>query len=133
VLPVFQDLDVAAMREAAERTLGRRDFAAFATRETRSTERTVLMCELRERDREIELHVAADGFLRTMVRTLVGSLLWVGSGYLTVDSFEAMLAAGDRRRAGRNVRPHGLYFVEAGYGPWDAARSEAAFARVDPR
>lgn len=133
VLPVFRDLDLDAMRAAAGRTLGRRDFAAFATRESRSTERTVLLCELRERGRELELHVAADGFLRTMVRTLVGSLVWVGTGHLSVDDYEAVLAAGDRRGAGRSVRPEGLYFVEAGYEAWDPVRSEEAFRRVDPR
>lgn len=126
VLPVFRRVDVAAMRAAARRIEGRRDFASFATQETRTTVRTVHLCELREEAGELRLHVAGDGFLRNMVRTIVGTLLWVGKGKLRPDDIDAVLAARDRRRAGHNVPPHGLYFVEAGYGPWDPERSEAA-------
>lgn len=126
VLAVFRHLDVPAMRAAARLALGRHDFAAFATRETRGTERTLLLCDVRQEAAEVRLHVAADGFLRSMVRTLVGTLLWVGTGRLTPEGFGEVVRSRDRTRAGRNVPPHGLYFVEAGYEDWDAERSEAA-------
>ncbi len=125
-LPVFARLDVEAMRAATAAFRGEHDFAALATRETRSTRRTVHLCELRDERGELRLHVAADGFLRTMVRTLVGTLLSVGKGALPLDEVAGVLASGDRARAGRNVPPQGLYFVEAGYGAWDPERSEAA-------
>lgn len=124
VLPVFRQLDVPAMQAATRHLLGTHDFATFATQETRTTVRTVHLCDLREEGKEIRLHVAADGFLRGMVRTIVGTLLWVGKGKLTPDDMPRLLAARDRRRAGHNVAAHGLYFVEAGYEPWDARRSE---------
>ena len=127
-LHVFADLDVEAMRAAASLFVGRHDFAALATRETRSTEREVYLCELRSERGELRLHVAADGFLRSMVRTLVGTLLSVGKGALQPGDVTAVLASRDRARAGRNVPPHGLYFVEAGYQPWERARSETAVA-----
>ncbi len=127
-LPVFAELDVAAMTRAAPAFCGEQDFAALATRETRSTRRTVHLCELREERGELRLHVAADGFLRSMVRTMVGTLLSVGKGALAPERVGEVLASRDRRRAGRNVPPQGLYFVEAGYRPWDAALSEAAVA-----
>ncbi len=130
VLPVFRDVDVDAMRAATERIVGRRDFAAFATQETRTTVRTVHLCDLRERRGELRLHIAADGFLRTMVRTIVGTLLWVGKGKLTPADVGEVLASRDRRRAGTNVPPYGLYFVEAGYDAWDAARSEDVAGRI---
>lgn len=126
VLPVFRRLDVAAMQEAAAHLLGSHDFSAFATRETRSRERTLLLCDLRPESGELRLHVAADGFLRGMVRTIVGTLLWVGKGKLRPADMPSLLAGRDRTRAGHNVAPHGLYFVEAGYRSWDPARSEAA-------
>ena len=126
VLPVFRHLDVSAMHAATRHLLGTHDFATFATQETRSTVRTVHLCELREEAGELRLHVAADGFLRGMVRTIVGTLLWVGKGKLAADELPRLLAARDRRHAGHNVAAWGLYFVEAGYEPWDAARSEAA-------
>lgn len=127
-LHVFAELDVDAMQRAAVAFVGRHDFAALATRETRSTEREVYLCELRSERGELRLHVAADGFLRSMVRTLVGTLLSVGKGALEPDDVAAVLASRDRARAGRNVPPQGLYFVEAGYRPWDRMRSEAALA-----
>ena len=128
VLALHRQVDVAAMREAAAGLVGRRDFASFATQETRSTVRTLHLCDLRPEFGELRLHVAADGFLRSMVRTVVGTLLWVGKGKLRPSDIDAVLAARDRTRAGHNVAPHGLYFVEAGYEAWDAARSEGAVA-----
>lgn len=128
VLPVFRHLDVAAMQSATQHLLGRHDFASFATQESRTTVRTVHMCELREEHGELRLHVAGDGFLRNMVRTIVGTLLWVGKGKLTPDQIPELLAARDRTRAGHNVRAQGLYFVEAGYAEWDRQASERAVA-----
>ncbi len=122
--------DVAAMRAAAGHLLGTHDFATFATQETRKTVRTVHLCELREEHGELRLHVAADGFLRNMIRTVVGTLLWVGRGTLVADEIPVLLAARDRRCAGHNVGPHGLYFVEAGYEPWDLETSERAVSRL---
>lgn len=130
VLPVFRRLDVEAMREATRHLLGRHDFAAFATQETRTTTRELLLCDLREAGAELHLHVAADGFLRNMVRTIVGTLLWVGKGKYGPDDVRDVLESRDRRRAGHNVGPQGLYFVEAGYGPWDPEASEARVAAL---
>jgi len=126
LLAVHWHPDVAAMQTAAGHLLGTHDFATFATQETRKTVRTVHLCELREEHGELRLHVAADGFLRNMIRTVVGTLLWVGRGTLSPDDVPALLAARDRRRAGHNVGPQGLYFVEAGYEPWDLVASERA-------
>lgn len=124
VLPVFRHVDLAAMQLATQHLLGKHDFATFATQESRTTVRTVYLCQLREEQGEVRLHIAGDGFLRNMVRTIVGTLLWVGKGKLTPDDVPELLAARDRKRAGHNVGPQGLYFVEAGYQPWDAQISE---------
>ncbi len=128
LLAVHWHPDVAAMQEAASLLVGTHDFATFATQETRTTVRTVHLCELREERGELRLHVAADGFLRNMVRTIVGTLLWVGRGKLAPADIPRLLAARDRRLAGHNVGPQGLYFVEAGYSRWDAELSERAAA-----
>jgi len=132
VQPVFRHLDVAAMQGAARLLEGRHDFSSFATQETRTPVRTVYLCELREEGAELRLHIAGDGFLRHMVRTIVGTLLWVGKGKLAPGAIAEVLAARDRRRAGPNVGPHGLYFLEAGYGDWDPHRSEAHARRYAP-
>jgi len=121
VLHLWQRLEVAAMQEAARYFEGSHDFAALATDETRSTTRTVYRCRLQLAERDLALQVVADGFLRNMVRALVGTLLWVGEGRLRPEQMPALLQARDRRQAGHNVPPHGLYFVEAGYAAWDDA------------
>lgn len=130
VLAVHVPLDVAAMEEAASAWVGRHDFSSVATQETRTKERTVLLCDLRDDGDEIRLHVAADGFLRGMVRAIVGTLLRVGRGTERPDAIAEILAARDRRRAGPAAPPHALYFVEAGYEPWDPVASDAHAARL---
>lgn len=129
VLALHWHPDVQAMQAAARLFEGTHDFASFATRETRSTVRTVLLSELREERGELRYHVVADGFLRNMIRTAVGTLLWVGRGKLRVEDIPGVLEARDRTRAGHNVAAHGLYFVEAGYAPFDPERSEARAQR----
>lgn len=129
VLPVPVQPDVAAMQAAAAALAGRHDFASFATQETRTTVRTVLLSELREERGELRYHVVADGFLRNMIRTVIGTLLWVGTGKLGLADIGPLLESRDRARAGPNVAPHGLYFVEAGYSEFDAARSEENLSR----
>lgn len=118
-------LEVAPMRHAARHLIGRFDFAAFATQEERQTEREVLACEVRAvsapfaRNAEfIEIRVIGESFLRHMVRGIVGTLLEVGGGKLQSDDVLRVLESRDRGQAGKNVAAHGLYFVKAGYNPW---------------
>jgi tRNA pseudouridine38-40 synthase len=132
VLPVLRRVDVAAMQAATHHLVGRHDFSSFATQETRTPVRTVHLCELRTEGAEVRLHVAGDGFLRNMVRTIVGTLLWVGKGKLRPEDVADVLAARDRARAGPNVGPQGLYFLEAGYEAWDPAVSERRAAARAP-
>ncbi|MDZ7704339.1 MAG: tRNA pseudouridine(38-40) synthase TruA [Trueperaceae bacterium] len=118
VLHLSQRLDVPAMQRAASAFVGRHDFAALATQETRSTEREVYRCHFTQHGHDLTLEIVADGFLRNMVRAVVGTLLWVGEGRRRPDDIATLLASRDRRLAGPNVPPHGLYFAEAGYAPW---------------
>lgn len=129
VLPVGS-VDEGAMQRAAEALVGRHDFSAFATQETRATVREVYLCDLRSERGELRLHIAADGFLRNMVRAVVGTLLWVGEGKLRAEDVAAIVKSRDRGSAGPNVAPYGLYFVEAGYEPWDMDASEDRVANL---
>lgn len=114
-LLVRPDLDVPAMRAAAASLVGRHDFAAFATREERQTTRDLLSLDVRRNGEWLEVHVTGESFLRHMIRGLVGTLLLVGEGKLGVDDVRTVLRSADRRLAGPNVAPHGLYFVGAAY------------------
>lgn len=114
-LHVAQPLRLEAMREAAAALVGVHDFAAFATREERQTRRELYRLELERSGELLELHLHGESFLRQMVRCLVGTLLQVGRGELDRAGVEAVLASGERGRAGVNVRAEGLYFAKAIY------------------
>ncbi len=113
-------LDQAAMSEALTTLLGMHDFAAFAGgQQEGSTVRTcyVASCAVHEVWGQplIAVELAANAFLRHMVRNVVGTLLSVGEGKLDVQGFAAVLASRDRRRAGRTAPAHGLYLMSVTY------------------
>jgi tRNA pseudouridine38-40 synthase len=81
---VAQPLDVTAMHAAAQTLLGTHDFKAFtvADPEVSSTVRTISAIEVVRAGDAITLTVSADGFLRSMVRRIAGSLIEIGRGKL---------------------------------------------------
>jgi len=106
-----QPLDVGAMRRGAQALLGRHDFAALATqpRPGQTTLRTVFAADWRQLTTALLVfEVCADAFLTRMVRAIVGSLLWVGSGRWTARQFATILLSSDRASAGPNAPAFGL-------------------------
>ncbi|HLZ31880.1 MAG TPA: tRNA pseudouridine(38-40) synthase TruA [Chloroflexota bacterium] len=106
-----EPLDLTAMRQGAASLLGRRDFAALATDTTPGlwTVRTVFAADWRQVSQSLLIfEICADAFLKQMVRAIVGSLLWVGSGRWTAERFTAAIGSGDRRAAGPNAPAVGL-------------------------
>jgi tRNA pseudouridine38-40 synthase len=104
-------LNVSAMRSAARHLLGRQDFASVATgRSTAgSAVRTVFAADwLQISPSLLMFEICADGFLKQMVRAIVGSLLWVGSGHWHPREFAEAISAADRRAAGPNAPALGL-------------------------
>jgi tRNA pseudouridine38-40 synthase len=118
VVFLYQELDIKAMQLAAKNFEGTHDFASLATQERRESTRTIYLCELEHNGRELNLHIAADGFLRNMVRAVVGTLLEVGEGKRNSNDIKRVLESKNRSEAGQNAPAHGLYFVEAGYKKW---------------
>jgi tRNA pseudouridine38-40 synthase len=113
-----QSLDPGAMREAARALVGRHDFASLVTRPSSrgSTERTVFAADWLEVGASLLVfEICADAFLKQMVRTIVGSLLWVGTGRWTPDRFVTALAHADRRAAGPTAPAVGLTLYRIEY------------------
>lgn len=115
--PYFYNLDLAAMQEAASKLIFKGDFGSFSKSKTQTKTN---ICELREayweeRGELLIFHVRADRFLRNMVRAIVGSLLEVGKGRMTISEFQDMIAAKDRRLAGESVPAQGLYLTRVLY------------------
>ncbi len=107
----WQTLDLAAMRQAAARLVGRHDFASFAKpgHGRENTVRTVFDCDVSRRGAMVVIGVHGSGFLWNMVRIIAGTLIEVGIGRYTADDVSAMLAARDRQSAGQTAPAHGLY------------------------
>lgn len=117
-LHIPRPLDLAAMAEAAAALVGEHDFSAFrAAGCTAPTPvRRVSEARLEQEGDLIHFVITADAFLQHMVRIIMGTLLQVGEGRLTPKGFQAILASGDRRRAGKTLDPRGLFLVQVHYG-----------------
>jgi tRNA pseudouridine38-40 synthase len=115
---VPQELDLAAMRAAAEHFRGKRDFAAFANNrsyEMESTVRTLHRCEIQVRGRLVTFTIEGDGFLYKMCRGIVGTIVQVGHGQFKSSDIPRMLETKDRRMAGMTAPAHGLVLWKVYY------------------
>ncbi len=93
--------DVEAMRSAAERLVGKHDFAAFTDRnEEQSSIRTIYRIQIEEHGSKIKFLYEGNGFMYHMVRILTGTLLEAGTGKRTLEETAALLEGGERWRAG---------------------------------
>ena len=127
VLDWRRPLDVAAMSAAAGAVVGLHDFAAFCRQPQRGTTvRTLEQFEVRRDSGLVVCTVRADAFCHSMVRSLVGALLAVGSGRRDTLWPAGLLALGRRADEVSVAPPHGLTLVEVGYPPDEelAARAE---------
>jgi len=109
--------DLAAMREAARFLVGRHDFRSFATSvpPEKSTIRTLMALRVLQARDELRFFATADGFLRHMVRALVGQLLRVGSGKDTPREAARILATADRAVGPAAAPGHGLVLWRVDY------------------
>jgi tRNA pseudouridine38-40 synthase len=83
-----------------------------------STERTIEGIEWEAGgsfDRPLVFRVTGDGFLRHMVRNIVGTLVEVGAGRLAPEGMPAILASRSRARAGRTAPARGLFLLQVRY------------------
>jgi tRNA pseudouridine38-40 synthase len=113
----FKEVDVDLMNKAAATLVGVNDFEAFSKVKTDVNN---FNCNLKRAEwvkegDKLVFHISANRFLRGMVRAIVGTLLEVGNGKLSLQDFELILESKDRKRAGMNVAPHGLFLTNVIY------------------
>ncbi len=115
---VPQPLDMVRLQEASAAIPGEHDFAAFqgSGGVTHTTVRRILSAGWRADGEALIFDIRGEGFLRHMVRSLVGTLVEIGHGRRGVDDLARLLRAPARADAGRTAPAHGLFLVRVDYG-----------------
>jgi len=113
----FKSLDIQTMQDAAALLIGKQDFECFSKVKTDVNN---FICEINvaewsEVGKELVFTISANRFLRGMVRAIVGTLLDVGQGRISIDEFRTILKSRDRKEAGANVPASGLYLTKVSY------------------
>ena len=130
--PHFDDLDVEAMNTAAALLMEYKEFAPFCKS---NSDAKTMRCDLRRSEwvlsevppngedpraphgtrNELHYHIAADRFLRGMVRLIVGACIRVGRGELTVEELRGCMESQTRLPRPLSVPPDGLFLTEVRY------------------
>jgi len=110
-------LDIEKMNEAAKMLFEYTDFTSFAKLHTdvKTNNCKIFKAEWETENNQLVFTIKADRFLRNMVRAIVGTLLEVGKGKITVDDFRKIIEMKNRGAAGTSAPPQGLFLVDIGY------------------
>ncbi len=111
-------LDIDRMREAASALTGRHDFSCFCATGCDIKDRVRTLCDIAIDRRDhgmLEITVESSGFLRHMVRNIVGTLVDAGRGKLEPDDMPDIIASRDRKKAGIAAPACGLFLKEVKY------------------
>ena len=116
---IEKPLDLDAVREALVHLVGEHDFSSFRGQGCNaiSPVRTIFRAEVATHDVPglVSINVAGAGFLRHMVRNIVGTVVNAGKGKHSADHVGEILRARDRSAAGVNAPPHGLFLWRVSY------------------
>ena len=114
---VWEPLTLEKIEACLPLFIGTHDFTSFCSIHSDSADRvrTILRAGVLRQGEIIEISMEADGFLRYMVRTIVGTLVEAGRGKICPTGIATVLAAKDRCRAGLTAPPQGLFLKEVTY------------------
>lgn len=116
--PMTAPLNITAIREASSVFIGTHDFTSFCAVDSsaRSKIRNVREIVISEQGPLLEVWVLGDGFLKQMVRNIVGSLVAVGRGKITTNELKLILEGKNRELAPATAPANGLCLVRVFYG-----------------
>jgi tRNA pseudouridine38-40 synthase len=114
---VFRPLDEVSMRNAARALIGVHDFSAFRASQcqAKSPVRTMHEIDIARKGNLIVITLRANAFLHHMVRNIVGSLIFVGSGKKSSIWLQEVLEGRERHHAAPTFMPDGLYLAKIEY------------------
>lgn len=109
--------NVDLMNKAAELLLTHKDFQCFSRSKTdvKTYNCTIVKAFWEAKNNRLIFTITADRFLRNMVRAIVGTLLEVGFGKISLDKFQKILDSKSREEAGASAPSHGLYLTKVVY------------------
>ncbi|PCH97318.1 MAG: tRNA pseudouridine(38-40) synthase TruA [Bacteroidetes bacterium] len=114
---LFRTLDLGLMKKAGKELKAHEDFTSFSKSNTQTKTN---LCDIKKaewtaNDQQLKFTITANRFLRGMVRAIVGTLLEVGQGKITVSDFAEIIEAKDRGKAGTSVPAAGLHLIAVEY------------------
>jgi tRNA pseudouridine38-40 synthase len=114
-----QPLNVNSMQKASEVLLEFHDFTSFSKLHgnTKTNDCKIVSANWEVQDNKLLFSIKADRFLRNMVRAIVGTLIEVGLGKITLDEFVGIIESKDRGKAGYSVPSQGLVLSNIEYAP----------------
>lgn len=117
-------LNVTAMRKAARCLVGKKDFKSFQGSGciANSTVREIFKLTIAKKEDFIQITVDGSGFLKYMVRNIVGTLIEIGSGKMSPEDMKKILNSSNRRLAGPTAPSRGLCLVKVFYGKKSAGK-----------
>ena len=113
-----QKLNLVEMKKATQGLIGEHDFSSFRSvgTPTRTAVRRVIRAEVkRGRDGIIRFEIEANGFLKQMVRAIIGTLVEIGKGRMKAADLRKIMNSKDRKKAGPTAPAHGLFLKEVKY------------------
>jgi tRNA pseudouridine38-40 synthase len=114
---IRRELSIKDMKKAARYFIGKKDFRAFAKESKKriSTIRRISEILIKKQKDILTIEIEGDGFLYTMVRAIVGTLLEVGLGKMSLEKVKEIISSRDRKLAGPNVPAKGLCLIKVTY------------------
>jgi len=127
-------LDAEAMQVAARVLIGKHDFSTFRDSQCQANSpiRTLDRFDVRREGDAVLIETSARSFLHRQVRSMVGSLVEVGAGRWSAETFRSAFEAADRSRCGPVAPAHGLYLARVDYPaetPFEKATADYAEGR----
>jgi len=113
-----QKLNLTEMKKATQTLIGQHDFSAFRTvgSPTRTAIRRVIRADWKKgRDGLIRFEIEANGFLKQMVRSIIGTLVEIGKGKTKASDLRKILNSKARKEAGPTAPAQGLFLKEVKY------------------
>lgn len=109
--------DIKEVKKASKHLIGEKDFTSFSSADTDAPDfvKTIYDVSICENNNSLSIEIKGSGFLRNMVRIIIGTLIDVGLGKKTADDVKKIIEAKDRRLAGKTAEAKGLFLKEVLY------------------